>query len=58
MPAELTVFLGPLQSLLAWFQKHRGVKDEQKDIALPRCQGSCRLSEMELGVGWGRKLDY
>ena len=24
----------------------------------PRCQGSCRLSEMESGVGWGRKVDY
>ena len=23
----------------------------------PRCQGSCRLSEMESGVGWGRKVD-
>lgn len=34
MSPELTVFLGPLQSLLAWFQKHRGVKDEQKDLAL------------------------
>lgn len=34
MPAELTVFFGPLQSLLAWFQKHQGVKDEQKDLAL------------------------
>lgn len=34
MSAELTVFLGPLQSLLAWFQKHRGVKNEQKDLAL------------------------
>ncbi len=34
MAAELTVFLGPLQSLLAWFQKNRGVKDEQKTLAL------------------------
>ena len=34
MPAELTVFLGPLQNLLAWFQKHKGVKNEQKDLAL------------------------
>lgn len=34
MPAELTVFLGPLQNLLAWFQKHSGVKGEKKDIAL------------------------
>ena len=34
MPAELTVFLGPLQSLLAWLQKNRGVKDEQRTIAL------------------------
>lgn len=34
MAAELTVFLGPLQSLLAWFQKNRSVKDEQKTLAL------------------------
>ena len=29
-----------------------------RDSAGPRCQGSCRLSEMESGVGWGRKVDY
>jgi tRNA G37 N-methylase Trm5 len=34
MSEELTVFLGALQSLLAWFQKNRGVKDEQKTLAL------------------------
>lgn len=34
MAAELTVFLEPLQSLLAWFQKNRSVKDEQKTLAL------------------------
>ena len=34
MQADLTAFLGPLQSLLAWFQKHRTVKSEQKDFAL------------------------
>ncbi|WP_413773205.1 VPA1262 family N-terminal domain-containing protein [Acidithiobacillus sp. HP-2] len=27
-------------------------------LQIPRCQGSCRLSEMESGVGWGRKVDY
>ena len=27
-------------------------------FCVPRCQGSCRLSEMESGVGWGRKVDY
>ena len=26
-------------------------------FCVPRCQGSCRLSEMESGVGWGRKVD-
>jgi hypothetical protein len=26
-------------------------------VTIPRCQGSCRLSEMESGVGWGRKVD-
>ena len=30
----------------------------QITVANPRCQGSCRLSEMESGVGWGRKVDY
>ena len=34
---------------------HDGVKG--KSIGGPRCQGSCRLSEMESGVGWGRKVD-
>ena len=24
----------------------------------PPVSGSCRLSEMESGVGWGRKVDY
>ena len=28
-----------------------------EEFASPRCQG-CRLSEMESGVGWGRKVDY
>jgi len=34
MTAEATVLLGPLQSLLGWFQKNRMHKDEQKDAAL------------------------
>ena len=34
MPVEATVFLGPLQNLLGWFQKNRMHKDEQKDAAL------------------------
>ncbi|MEJ5999630.1 hypothetical protein [Paucibacter soli] len=34
MPAEAAALLGPLQSLLAWFQKNRMHKDEQKDAAL------------------------
>ena len=29
----------------------------QYTVIHPRCQGSCRLSEMESGVGWGRKVD-
>ena len=35
-----------------------GVRDGQGADITPRCQGSCRLSEMESGVGWGRKVDY
>ena len=27
-------------------------------LTCPRCQGSCRLSEMESGIGWGRKVEY
>lgn len=34
MPIEMTAFLSGLQSLLAWFQKQRGIKDEKKDLAL------------------------
>lgn len=34
MPVEATVFLGPLQNLLAWFQKNRMHKDDQTDAAL------------------------
>lgn len=36
----------------------RKVVGSVHDMAGPRCQGSCRLSEMESGVGWGRKVDY
>ena len=35
-----------------------GVSGLTVESAGPRCQGSCRLSEMESGVGWGRKVDY
>lgn len=34
MPAEATVLLGPLKSLLGWFQQNRMHKDERKDAAL------------------------
>lgn len=34
MSAEATILLGPLQSLLAWFQRNRMHKDERKDAAL------------------------
>ena len=33
-------------------------ESEFRKPAPPRCQGSCRLSEMESGIGWGRKVDY
>ena len=35
-----------------------GDAKEMNNVGTPRCQGSCRLSEMESGVGWGRKVDY
>ena len=31
---EASVLLGPLQSLLGWFQKNRQHQDAQKDVAL------------------------
>ena len=34
MSAEISIFLGPLQNLLSWFQKERHFKDEKKDAAL------------------------
>ena len=34
MSMEASVLLGPLQSLLGWFQKNRQHQDAQKDVAL------------------------
>ena len=34
MPLEATVLLGPLQSVLSWFQTNRKYRNEQHDIAL------------------------
>ena len=34
MSMEASVLLGPLQSLLGWFQKSRQHQDAQKDVAL------------------------
>lgn len=34
MSTEASVLLGPLQSLLGWFQKNRQHQDAQKDVAL------------------------
>ena len=34
MSMEASVLLGPLQSLLGWFQKNRQHQDSQKDVAL------------------------
>lgn len=34
MSVEASVLLGPLQSLLGWFQKNKQHQDAQKDVAL------------------------
>jgi hypothetical protein len=48
------------KELIEWFVSFPTYLSQTyyRNQAFPRCQGSCRLSEMESGVGWGRKVDY